>query len=47
VHNKSGCLSFADGSVKSVKTPGLRTAISESIAAGLTNVVFSKPRGIF
>jgi prepilin-type N-terminal cleavage/methylation domain-containing protein len=47
VHNKSGCLSFADGSVKSVKTPGLRTSISESIAAGLTNVVFSKPRGIF
>jgi prepilin-type N-terminal cleavage/methylation domain-containing protein len=47
VHNKSGCLSFADGSVKNLKTPGLRTAISESIAAGLTNVVFSKPRGIF
>jgi prepilin-type N-terminal cleavage/methylation domain-containing protein len=47
VHNKSGCLSFADGSVRSVKTPGLRTSISESIAAGLTNVVFSKPRGIF
>ncbi len=47
VHQKSGCLALADGSVKHTKTPALRAQISESIANGMSNVVFSKPRGVF
>ncbi len=46
-HRLNGNLALADGSVSNVKTPGLRTQISASLASGLTNVVFSKPRGVF
>jgi len=47
VHNKAGVMSLADGSSKSLKTPALRAQILEIIAAGMSNVVLSKPRGIF
>lgn len=47
VHNRAGNLSMSDGSIRTVKTPGLRETISTEIAAGITNVVLSKPRGIF
>ena len=47
LHVFSGNLALADGSVQQTKTPALRDQISASLAAGLTNVVFSKPRGIF
>ena len=45
-HVQSGNLSLADGSVQQKKTPGLREQISAGIAAGSTNVMFSKPTGI-
>jgi prepilin-type N-terminal cleavage/methylation domain-containing protein/prepilin-type processing-associated H-X9-DG protein len=45
-HARNGNLLFADGSVQNTKTPTLRAAISQAIASGLTNVVFSKPRGV-
>src|SRR2546422_723184 len=47
LHIQSGNLALADGSVQQTKTPALRDQISASLASGLTNVVFSKPRGIF
>jgi len=47
LHVRSGNLALADGSVQQTKTPALRNQISVSLASGLTNVVFSKPRGIF
>ena len=47
VHNKAGVLSLADGSVKLLKTPALRAQILEIIASGMSNVVLSKPRGVF
>ena len=47
LHVRSGVLAFADGSVKTTKTPTLRAALSESFANGMSNVIFSKPRGIF
>jgi len=47
LHVRSGVLAMADGSVQPSKTPSLRDSISASLAAGLTNVVFSKPRGVF
>jgi len=47
VHVFAGNVTLADGSVQQIKTPALRDQISASLAAGLTNVVFSKPRGIF
>ena len=47
LHVRSGNLALADGSVQQTKTPNLRDQISASLASGLTNVVFSKPRGIF
>ena len=43
----NGNLALADGSVQNTKTPGLRSQISAALASGLTNVVFSKPRGVF
>ncbi len=45
-HVRSGNLLYADGSVQNTKTPVLRSAISQAIASGLTNVVLSKPRGV-
>jgi prepilin-type N-terminal cleavage/methylation domain-containing protein len=47
LHVRKGNLALADGSVQQTKTEGLRAQISTALASGLTNVVFSKPRGIF
>lgn len=47
LHVKAGNLGMADGSVQSTKTPLLREIISAEIASGITNLVLSKPRGIF
>jgi prepilin-type N-terminal cleavage/methylation domain-containing protein len=47
LHERKGNLALADGSVQQTKTEGLRAQISAALASGLTNVVFSKPRGIF
>jgi prepilin-type N-terminal cleavage/methylation domain-containing protein len=47
VHVKNGDLALADGSVKNTKTETLRGQISAALAGGLTNVVLSKPRGVF
>ena len=47
LHALNGNLALADGSVQNTKTPALRAQISTSLASGLTNVVFSKPRGVF
>jgi prepilin-type N-terminal cleavage/methylation domain-containing protein/prepilin-type processing-associated H-X9-DG protein len=46
-HNRKGNLAFADNSVRQVKNEELRAQILSALATGLTNVVFSKPRGIF
>jgi len=47
LHMLKGNLGMADGSARKFATPALREAISAEIATGVTNVVFSKPRGIF
>jgi prepilin-type N-terminal cleavage/methylation domain-containing protein len=47
LHVRRGNLALADGSVQQTKTDTLRAQISACLASGLTNVVFSKPRGIF
>ncbi len=47
LHVRNGNLALADGSVQQVNTMALRAQISTGLASGLTNVVFSKPRGIF
>jgi prepilin-type N-terminal cleavage/methylation domain-containing protein len=47
MHVRQGNLTLADGSVHPTKTDKLRAQISTALASGLTNVVFSKPRGIF
>ncbi|MCI0534914.1 MAG: hypothetical protein L0Z50_06780, partial [Verrucomicrobiales bacterium] len=47
LHVRKGNLTLADGSVHQTKTLTLRAQISAALASGLTNVVFSKPRGIF
>ena len=47
VHVRNGNLALADGSVQNTKTPVLRAQITAALASGLTNVVFSKPRGVF
>jgi prepilin-type N-terminal cleavage/methylation domain-containing protein len=47
LHIRRGNLALADGSVQQTKTESLRAQISAALAsAGLTNVVFSKPRGV-
>lgn len=46
-HVRKGNLALADLSVHQTKTEQLRAQISACLATGLTNVVFSKPRGIF
>ncbi len=38
---------MSDGSVRATKTPVLREVILAEIASGITNVVLSKPRGVF
>lgn len=47
LHVRNGNLALSDGSVQKTKTPALRDQILASLATGMTNVVFSKPRGIF
>jgi prepilin-type N-terminal cleavage/methylation domain-containing protein len=47
MHVAKGNVAMTDGSVRSMKTPALRDQISLTLANGTTNVVFSKPRGIF
>lgn len=47
LHNRRGNLALSDGSVQQTKTETLRVQISAALASGQTNVVFSKPRGIF
>jgi prepilin-type N-terminal cleavage/methylation domain-containing protein len=47
LHTRKGNLALADGSVQQSKTETLRAQISAAISSGATNVVFSKPRGIF
>lgn len=47
LHTRKGNLSLTDGSVHQTKTETLRAQISAALASGITNVVFSKPRGIF
>jgi prepilin-type N-terminal cleavage/methylation domain-containing protein len=47
LHLLKGNLGMADGSARKFATPQLREAISAELATGVTNVVFSKPRGIF
>jgi prepilin-type N-terminal cleavage/methylation domain-containing protein/prepilin-type processing-associated H-X9-DG protein len=48
IHQLQGNVAMADGSAKLTTTPVLRGLISTELAAGgLTNVVISKPRGVF
>ncbi|MCP5527070.1 MAG: type II secretion system protein [Verrucomicrobiales bacterium] len=47
LHVRNGNLGLADGSVQQLGTMALRAQISANLATDLTNVVFSKPRGIF
>ena len=47
IHTRKGNLALADGSVQQTKTENLRAQISAALSSGVTNVVFSKPRGIF
>jgi prepilin-type N-terminal cleavage/methylation domain-containing protein len=46
LHILSGNLAMADSSVKLFKTKALREQISLELSTGVTNVVFSKPRGL-
>ncbi len=48
LHVLKGHLAMGDGSVSTVKTPDLRETISDLLTSGMmTNVILSKPRGIF
>jgi hypothetical protein len=48
LHVLSGNLALGDGSARKTKTPDLREMISLLLTSGsVTNVVLSKPRGIF
>ncbi len=47
VHVRQGNITLGDGSVQQIKTEQLRAQIATILASGFTNVVFSKPRGIF
>jgi prepilin-type N-terminal cleavage/methylation domain-containing protein len=47
LHERRGNLALADGSVQQTKTETLRAQINTTFAYGLTNIVFSKPRGVF
>jgi hypothetical protein len=42
-----GTLAMGDGSARKITTPNLRDQISLLLSTGTTNVIFSKPRGIF
>ena len=47
LHVRKGNIALTDGSVRKMNTAALRDQISLMLANGTTNVVFSKPRGIF
>jgi prepilin-type N-terminal cleavage/methylation domain-containing protein/prepilin-type processing-associated H-X9-DG protein len=47
LHVRKGNVAMTDGSVRSLNTMTLRDQISLILANGTTNVVFSKPRGIY
>jgi prepilin-type N-terminal cleavage/methylation domain-containing protein len=47
LHVRSGTLALGDGRVQKTTTPTLRDQISLLLTTGTTNVIFSKPRGIF
>ncbi|MSU35551.1 MAG: type II secretion system protein [Pedosphaera sp.] len=47
LHVRSGNVTLADGSAMLTKINSLRALINGHFSAGLTNVVFSKPRGVF
>ena len=47
LHNLTGVLAMGDGSSRKAKTPDLREKISTQLSLTTTNVVFSKPRGVF
>ena len=47
MHTRAGNISLADGSVQQIKTEQLRAQIKLILDSTKTNVVFSKPRGIF
>ena len=47
LHVRRGNLALDDGSVQNTRKDDLRSQISAGLASGPTNVVFSKPRGIF
>lgn len=47
MHARRGNLALVDGSVQQTKTATLRAQITTAFGLGFTNVVFSKPRGIF
>jgi prepilin-type N-terminal cleavage/methylation domain-containing protein len=46
MHSLKGNLGMADGSARKTATPALREHISAELISGVTNVVFSKPRGV-
>jgi prepilin-type N-terminal cleavage/methylation domain-containing protein/prepilin-type processing-associated H-X9-DG protein len=47
MHVRRGNVALADGSVQQMNTEELRAQIRSALASTQTNVVFSKPRGIF
>ncbi len=47
MHKRRGNVTLADGSVQQMNTEQLRAQVRNVLAATQTNVVFSKPRGIF
>src|SRR5688500_17634973 len=47
MHTRQGNIALADGSVQQIKTEQLRSQIKIILDSTQTNVVFSKPRGIF
>ena len=47
MHKRRGNVTLPDGSVQQMNTEQLRAQIHSALASTQTNVVFSKPRGIF
>ena len=47
VHVRKGLLVMGDTSVQLTKTDQLRALIASSLSGGVSNIVFSKPRGVY
>jgi prepilin-type N-terminal cleavage/methylation domain-containing protein len=47
LHTHKGNLGMNDGSIRKFATPELRSQVSAQLSAGMTEVTFSKPRGVF